>query len=858
MRFDSEEERLKHPYASLIPYALWKHSHLFNEQLSNQNALLMSSTLSTFSNNKICLRYHSSQNQLTAWLAILLRHSKSTADVLLTVMQNLSLPASITFQGAIITGRMDIVNLLELKDPDIIRAVAENQAMFAMAASCDQLSSLKWLVENFPQHKQAFLQADQGGALEWAARHGNLAMLNWFKEIMGEELVTLISTNRYRCFALACYTGQLDTLKWFEKLAPHLLEMMIKHHQYEPFIWACTQGHLAVAKWLVKATFKHKVTQMMAANNFAAFQGAATEGHYAIVRWLIKKTSKNQLTFLYATNSYAAFRGACAGNHRLILENLIIPEKINDMIEADNYGAFRNAACNGHFEILKRLKELAPRKFSRMVWANNNYSFRALAYKGRVDIMDWIVEQLPDEWVNFNHIDALTAASEQGQLNVLQWYSNKSQQFRELVLKNWIQCNGYLVAFVAAVNGHLFILEWIKEQFSDLIPAILRYNNYNLLDVIAQYGQKNILDWLVKSIKEDADLEEILSHNHYAIFHHIADKGHTAIFSYLNQQLSSRKKVYMLSSLNFKVAESAAAKGYIDILIEIHNSNTQHLSKDLQLKLYSLIFIIALSNQQVHVLMWLNSIRPNLFLTMNDRHKRDLISSVLAQPTSKCAELLLSNPAFFNLMEEDIQQQKVLESKRVSAHRTSSIGNLKNRIALANNCLRSFINRKWIFLREYPYSLDLIIHSNSMLDHPMLYYYILLHWIKRNEPSNQNGINYLLSIPAVNRLATAIDAHQENETLNAAVSAQNWTIVNYLIKNNKSLYELAKTRDFLKNPTLVRINNWQATMNILELKPTIWQSMTREEQTAHNVLQIVKAKGNAENALQTDPGNRPT
>jgi hypothetical protein len=41
MRFESNEERMKHPQARLIPDKLWNHKSAFNKELSDERLILM-------------------------------------------------------------------------------------------------------------------------------------------------------------------------------------------------------------------------------------------------------------------------------------------------------------------------------------------------------------------------------------------------------------------------------------------------------------------------------------------------------------------------------------------------------------------------------------------------------------------------------------------------------------------------------------------------------------------------------------------------------------------------------------------------------------------------------------------------
>ena len=72
------------------------------------------------------------------------------------------------------------------------------------------------------------------------------------------------------------------------------------------------------------------------------------------------------------------------------------PERLQAMIGAGNYSAFRYAARNGHLDVLRYFEEKAPDRLQAMIEANGYGAFRSAADNGHLDVLRYLEEKAPD------------------------------------------------------------------------------------------------------------------------------------------------------------------------------------------------------------------------------------------------------------------------------------------------------------------------------------------------------------------------------------------------------------------------------------------------------------------------------
>lgn len=808
MKFKSEEERSKHPHASLIPYALWAEVYLFNSCLSANDFTLMASSLERISAKPLSLTFHSEQNQLTAWLCILLSHPQDTTDNLLITANNIGLPEAIIFQGAIITGNMAIIEKLNTTEINLVKTIAANDFLiFVLAMALNHRDSVNWLLATFPSKKEAMVKAHQFGAFEWAARHGLIHQLELFKKIAPHLLKKMIAN----AFSSAAYDGQLEVIKWFtrqierpeipehlpeqevqqetekkKKLLKHLksaknhvprrkpheeetelvnenLNKLITSNNFTAFFWASSKGHLFIMEWLAKSA-PSLLTKMIEAETFSAFRRAAAYKKLDILKWLAKKAPQH-LQAMIEAEDYFAFRSACSKNDlptvNWLLQN-VAKEKLSPMLQSKNFSAFHAVAENGNLPLMQQLKDLVGDKFLEMVASDNYYGYRAAANIGCIDILEWFEKQVTrEEQNNFNHKDAFLLAMDQGHVRVLDWFKVRFHDDISI----WIKDRNYLDIFSATANGHLDALRWVNRYFPELIKEAIAFKDYFLLRYAAAHNQLNILQWIREVVIANQTttgkqyLESMVRAQNYAAFNEAAKGGYVPILTWLQQQVAEERHEFILSANNFQIAQSAAENGRHEVFIwlfdhskileKTHEKKAQHL-KEQRIAMFTTAFLAATLTDQVHLLHWLRKKFPSLQDNFTTQQKEELARTLTILHNNnlyKTIDFLLSDSNLFIYMD------------------TKQGGPRK--------CINDFIRRKIAFLQDYVSSPATVVHNANPSDQPELYYQFLKHYIKQNETSQQPNFNYLLTIDSVRHLAERIDDQVGNELLNLALSHNN-------------------------------------------------------------------------------------
>ncbi len=125
----------------------------------------------------------------------------------------------------------------------------------------------------------------------------------------------------------------------------------------------------------------------------------------------------------------AAYNGFIQTLKRLIAPN---SSNIQNMVQAKNFEAFRDAASNGHLSIMERLMELAPNKVQDMVGANNYSAFRMAAQNGHLAVIEKLIEIAPDKvqsMLSTRNYDAFELAVQNGHLAVIERLLNFPEVF---------------------------------------------------------------------------------------------------------------------------------------------------------------------------------------------------------------------------------------------------------------------------------------------------------------------------------------------------------------------------------------------------------------------------------------------
>jgi len=374
MKFSSEEERIGHPQAGLIPYSLWfKH---YNETFSEEDARVFAAPLEELrSHDYGALPY---KQRAKTCVSLLVSHRKEQAEDLWSfAKETLMLSIPDIFDYAVTLGHTGILEKIaaEITQDKLQEMIANGKFYaFRLAAQNGHLKVLRYLEEKAPDKLQEMIAADRFLAFQWAAENCHLKVLRYLEEKAPKNLQKMIAADGFKAFRWAAINGHLEVLRYLEKKAPDKLQEMIAADTFDAFRRAAINGHLEVLRYLEEKA-PGKLQEMIAADVFQAFQLAAQNGHLEVLRYLEEK-AKDNLQEMIAANGFQAFQGAALKGHLEVLRYLEekAPGKLQEMIAADGFLAFRWAAVNGHIHIINHLLNYAyTYNYAEMHYHERNY-----------------------------------------------------------------------------------------------------------------------------------------------------------------------------------------------------------------------------------------------------------------------------------------------------------------------------------------------------------------------------------------------------------------------------------------------------------------------------------------------------
>jgi hypothetical protein len=225
MKFRSENERMQHPQARLIPLSVWK-DVFYSRELSDFQLTLMQTTPSDLGNylaslDDADLQAHNKGKKIQDWFAMAYSHPDITDDLL-----------------------MDFAGRLNLSD----------EQLFCLTAEIGKRSLLERLMERAPDKVQGMIAANNYEAFWKAAKNGHLPVMERLMERAPDNVQGMISAGGYEAFRYAAKNGHLPVMERLMERAPDKVQDMIAANNYEAFWKAAENGHLPVMERLLQFT----------------------------------------------------------------------------------------------------------------------------------------------------------------------------------------------------------------------------------------------------------------------------------------------------------------------------------------------------------------------------------------------------------------------------------------------------------------------------------------------------------------------------------------------------------------------------------------------------------------------------
>ncbi len=404
---------------------------------------------------------------------------------------------------------------------------------------------------------------------DFAAKAGHLNILRWLCNRTDEDQILTprgdVCHFEPNVYSNAARNGHLEILKWafsqwidygyqnYYWLASQRRQYMFSNY----FTNACTEaakgGHLHILRWLRNRTDQDQIlnedrethNRLYPWGSSTLFE-AAKGGHLHILEWCLDRTIHNNDI---CTNTTDICRGAALGGHLHIIE---WANEHNFNIGGVHTCA--NAAKNGHFNILKRVRELGCQ------W--NAETCIEAARNGYLDILQWARER-NCPWQS-NEESACTAAAEGGHLHILKWLRNRIED-DQILDQNRENDAGicpwrYKTCYYAIKGGHFEILKWAKVNGCPWEPTSSIYAEYNSCAEAARIGRLDILQWCRN---EEIHMNDICPWNENTCTA-AASNGYLDILMWVKDNSCD---------WNYKTCNAAIKKGYLDILLWLINKD---------------------------------------------------------------------------------------------------------------------------------------------------------------------------------------------------------------------------------------------------------------------------------------------
>lgn len=338
---------------------------------------------------------------------------------------------------------------------------------YSCAVSMAKFDTAEKLLDNYILSYDSSLKSKVlSEAFEYCADEGSLAGLEYLLDKFPDFKSEMFKANDYQAIKSAIKKNQLDTIKYFRWNFSEFFDELLANHSYDLLAEAVSSNNVALLEYIIDE-FRIDFDNLIPLNDFELFY-------------------KHAVKFLPMTRKVVS----------------LIPEKAIQMVCANDFSAFKNAAEHGNRHIIEYLFELEPLKITQMMESDNFYGIRAASRRSNGFTFEYLTHVLPE-------------------------------RTHAMIVKH----NFYVVR--ALVGAWSTSLDKVKHAFSylseDEIKEALLFDNYQLPKFALGSNKKEIIEFVFNICPE---IKEQMLLNSYEIFL-------TSIQEHLNQPLNAIK--YLLS-----------------------------------------------------------------------------------------------------------------------------------------------------------------------------------------------------------------------------------------------------------------------------------------------------------------------
>ncbi|ETI32920.1 hypothetical protein PPTG_05683 [Phytophthora nicotianae INRA-310] len=361
-------------------------------------------------------------------------------------------------------------------------------------------------------------------------------------------------------------TGSLRLMQYVAAREPiEEMDPFYRRYQFNRTVEiAAANGDLETVKWLIESHNPDFLSKAVAA--------AAANGHLHILQWLFD--THREIGYWGATEMCGALENSQAKVVEWLRENAV-PRKdsLKKVMEA--------AAAAGNVEVVEWLFKDCRASAEDALWsAQTNKQW---------EMAKWILDNcgIVGPWIDWD------LPAKDGALSFMQYLRSRS-----------IGGPGFYTLQVAALNGHVEVVEWLHDELRVPFSPTLWHaadnghlnviqwmhdNGYKhggaaIMDSAAMYGQLDVVKWLHDN-REEGCTEQAMDG--------AATEGHLEVVRWLHE---SRSEGCTNAAMN-----GAASKGHLDVVKWLHSHRHEgctHVAMD-----------SAAENGYLHVIQWLQKNR---------------------------------------------------------------------------------------------------------------------------------------------------------------------------------------------------------------------------------------------------------
>src|SRR3990167_9257734 len=346
--------------------------------------------------------------------------------------------------------------------------------------------------------------------------------------LLSQPEIQTLSTKRKRCcwIAIYCQHTELDSNLLIQiaiALQINLIEF-IQEKDYQFFILTALNLRIDLFDKLKTIT-------------------SSSESGYLWWRDNVLNIAINKLQIIIQQDNFKIFRIAASQGNINQLNRLIelTPNRVQEMISAVDFYAFRLASYSGHLSIINRLIELAPGRVQEMISANNFYAFRLASYGGHLSIINRLIELASgrvQEMLSADNFAAFRLASHNGHLSIINCLI-------ELV-------PGRVQEMIAFRNFEAFH-NIARHDFTHVIMSILHFPNiFAYVEMHRhEYGERFVIPFIQTQFANIRHGMELFYAEHPHEIFNLVDEEQVRVCFYMSRNLIRRNDLALLDDLRF-------------------------------------------------------------------------------------------------------------------------------------------------------------------------------------------------------------------------------------------------------------------------------------------------------------------